>query len=72
MKIFRVTVCPEDLPELDFPGNYPSEEKISGNRPPIIFDCGCNAFNFVCLSQLELEIIGVSKFTHPPIQLSPP
>ena len=53
MNIFRVTSCPEDFPDPDFPGNYPSDEKISGNRPLNIFDSACNAFNFLCLSQIE-------------------
>ena len=30
MSIFRVNFCPEDFPELDFLGNYPSDEKFSG------------------------------------------
>ena len=66
MNIFRNTSCTEDFPDLDFPGNYPSDENFSGDRPLIIFDSACNAFNFVCLSQMEPEILGIGKFTHPP------
>ena len=66
MNVFRVASCPEDFPDLDFPGNYPSDGKISGNRPLIIFDPACNAFNFVCLTQLEREIIWVGKLTYAP------
>ena len=56
MNIFRVTACPEDFPDLDFSGIYPSDEKISKNRPLIIFDSACNIFNWVCLSQLEQKL----------------
>ena len=71
INFFQVTFCAEDFQDLDFPANYPSDEEIPGNRLLIIFDSACNAFNFVCLSRLEPEIMGVGKFTHPPSNVHP-
>ena len=71
INIFQVTFCAEDFQDLDFPANYPSDEEIPGNRLLIIFDSACNAFNFVCLSRLEPEIMGVGKFTQPPSNVHP-
>ena len=55
MNIFRFNACPENFPDLYFSGNYPSDEKFHGIEPQVIFDSACNAFSFVCLSQLEPE-----------------
>ena len=55
MNTFRVTFCPGDFPDLQFSGIYPSDDKISGHLT--ISDSACNAFNFVCLSELEPEVL---------------
>ena len=55
MNICRFTAYPEYLPDIHFSGKYPSDKKFHGIEPQIIFDSACNAFNFVCLSQLEPE-----------------
>ena len=56
MNIFRFTAYPEYFPDLRFSGKYPSDEKFRGVEPKIIFGSACNAFNFVCLSQLQQEV----------------
>ena len=74
INFFQVTFCAEDFQDLDFPANYPSDEEIPGNRLLIIFDSACNAFNFVCLSRLEPEIMGVGNLPtpHPTYTPEPP